>query len=79
MGTLLPSRSLAVARMHHDVHENQVDLVGLRRLQRLPAVVGLDGLVALAGEIDIQRRHNVSVVVTDQDGVHVNGSSPVYF
>ena len=79
MGMLLPSRSLAVARMpssfgHHDVHEDQVDLVLFHRQQGLLAVVGPQGLVALAGEIDVQRGNDVLVVVADQNGMHVSPS-----
>ena len=56
-----------------------MDLVGLRRTDRLPAVVGLEGPVALAAQVDVQRGYNVSVVVTDQDGVHLTAPLPVYF
>ena len=64
----------AVQLGHHDVHENQVDLVLFHRQQGLLAVVGPQGLVALAGEIDVQRGNDILVVVADQNGVHVSPS-----
>ena len=50
-----------------------------RRPDSLLAVVGLHRLVTLAGKVDIQRGYNVSVVVTNQDGIHLAAPLPVYF
>ena len=52
---------------HHDVHEDEVDLVLLYHVQGLDAVIGVIRLIAVAGEIDVQGRDDVPVVVTDQN------------
>ena len=55
---------------HHNIHQDQVDLIPLHSLDGLQAVVCLQCAVALAGEVDVQRGYDVPIIVTDQDGVH---------
>ena len=60
----------AVQLRHHHVHEDQVNVPAAHGGYRLLPIIGLHRLVALTGQIDFQRRNNVPVVVTDQNGVH---------
>ena len=57
----------AVQARHHHVHEDQVDVVLLHQLQGLQTVVGVVGLVALAGEVDVQGGDDIPVVVADEN------------
>ena len=63
----LLSRSLAVVRMP----SSQLDVLLIHHFQRLQTVVGLEGLVPLAGEVDLQGGDNVPVVVTDENVVQL--------
>ena len=60
----------AVQLGHHHVHQDEMDLVLLHSPDGLPAVIGLQGAIALAGEIDVQGGDDVLVVVADQNGIH---------
>ena len=56
----------AIQLRHHHVHQDQMDLVFLRRLDSLPAVICRDGAVPFAGQVDIQCGDDVPVIVTNQ-------------
>ena len=44
-----PVKGQAALLRHHDVHQDQVDFMGVHRPQGLFAVVGPDSLIAFAG------------------------------
>ena len=60
----------AVQIGHHHIHENEVDVVGAHHFQRLEPVIGVESTIPFAGEVDVQRRNNVFIVITDQNVVH---------
>ena len=60
----------AVQAGHHHVQQDQIHRLALRQAQALQPVVGLHGGIALAGQVDVQGRDDVLVVVADQDGIH---------
>ena len=66
----LRRRGDAVELGHHDVHQDQMDVVLLHDLQRLAPVARLKQAVVPAGEIDLERVDNVLFVVTNQNVVH---------
>ena len=66
----LRRRGDAVELGHHDVHQDQMDVVLLHDLQRLAPVARFEQAVVPAGEIDLQRVDNVLFVVTNQNVIH---------
>ena len=61
----------AVHDGHHHIQQNQVDIVPADNLHRLFTGKGLIKLIALRGQVDLQRVHNIRLVVTNQHIVHV--------
>ena len=66
----LGSGANAIQLGHHNVHENQVNIVLLHRPQSFIAVIRLDCLISFAAQIDIQGGNDIFVIITDQNGVH---------
>ena len=72
-GMLYSSLSLAVAVhfRHHDVHEHKVDVVLLHAVERLLACERGVYLVILVRQVDLQRRHDIDVVIAYQYVSHI--------
>ena len=71
---LLPQlgcRRDAVHFRHHDVHEHKVDVVLLHAVERLLACERGVYLVILVRQVDLQRRHDVDVVIAYQYVSHI--------
>ena len=66
----LRERFDTVHSRHHHVQQHKVDIFLRGHRQRARAVIGLEHLVVPGREIDFQRRHDVAVVVADQNVVH---------
>ena len=60
----------AVHFRHHDVHEDEMDLMLPDDVQGLPAGVGLEEGVVLGAEIYLQGGNDVPLVVADQNVCH---------
>jgi hypothetical protein len=66
----------AVHDGHHDVQQNQVDIIVLHHFQGFLAGKGFKQIVALGGKVDLQGVDDIRLVITDQNVVH-GGSPPI--
>ena len=62
---------------HHNVHQDQLNVMIFHDLQRLFAGVGLEQTVIfLRGQINLQRGNDVLFVVANQNIIHNGSHSP---
>ena len=61
----------AVHLRHHDIHEDEMELVLVGDLQSLTPRICLKECVAFRGEIDFQSGDNVPLIVADQNICHI--------
>ena len=55
---------------HHDVQQNQVDILPADNVHSLLTRIGLEQAVALGSQVDFQRVDDIRLVVADENVVH---------